>query len=107
VIGDARMSLPDPRAARNAGTRYVHGLAALPSGRAFHPKLTAIVGTQRATVAIGSGNLSTGGWNLNAETWTVATAHMDRCPILITQVADWLVTLSQVCAISPLAEQAI
>ena len=27
VVGDGRISDPDPRAARNAGTRYVHGLA--------------------------------------------------------------------------------
>ncbi|MET7426159.1 hypothetical protein [Dactylosporangium sp. NPDC005555] len=103
VVGDARMSDPDPRAARNAGTRYVHGVAATPHGSAFHPKVAVVVGPQRALVAVGSGNLSVGGWHLNAETWTVATANQDRCPALVPELATWLRTLDQVCAISPTA----
>jgi hypothetical protein len=107
VVGDARMSDPDPRAARNAGTRYVHGLAATPSGAAFHPKVTVIAGPERAMVAIGSGNLSPGGWHLNKETWTVATADRERCPVMVMQLAEWLRGLHHVCAITPQAVQGI
>ena len=107
VVGDGRISDPDPRAARNAGTRYVHGLAVTGSGAAFHPKVTVIAGSERAMVAIGSGNLSPGGWHLNEETWTVATADREGCPAIVTQVAAWLRTLDQVCAITPQAVQGI
>lgn len=101
VIGDGRISAPDARAVRNAGTRYVHGLAVTSTGAAFHPKVTVVVGPERAVVAIGSGNLSVGGWHLNKETWTVATADRERCPSIVPQLAEWLQTLSDVCTISP------
>jgi hypothetical protein len=107
VVGDGRISDPDPRAARNAGTRYVHGLAVPDSGAAFHPKVTVLVGRERAIVAIGSGNLSPGGWHLNTETWTVATADQERCPVVVTEVAAWLRTLDEVCAITPQAVEGI
>jgi hypothetical protein len=107
VVGDGRISDPDPRAARNAGTRYVHGLAVTGSGAAFHPKVTVIAGPERATVIVGSGNLSAGGWHLNKEMWTVATANRERCPAIVADVAAWLRTLDQVCAITPHAVQGI
>lgn len=103
VIGDAWVSDPDPRAARNAGTRYVHGLAVPRAGGAFHPKVTVIAGPERAVVAVGSGNLSVGGWHLNAETWTITTADSERCPRIVPEVAAWLRTVEGVCAITPLA----
>lgn len=103
VIGDAWVSDPDPRAARNAGTRYVHGLAAPRARGAFHPKVTVIAGPERAVVAVGSGNLSPGGWHLNAETWTIATADAEHCPLIVREVAAWLRTLEGVCAITPIA----
>ncbi len=103
VVGDGRMSAPDPRAARNAGTRYLHGVAVTPTGAAFHPKVTVVAGAERAIVAIGSGNLSAGGWHLNKETWTVATADRDHCPAIVPQVAEWLRTLPAVCTITPQA----
>lgn len=102
-VGDARVSAPDPRAARNAGTRYVHGLALPWSGKAFHPKVTVLAGPERALVGVGSGNLSPGGWHLNHETWTFATADQERCPVLVTEVAAWLRTLDEVCAVAPQA----
>ncbi|MFI7492993.1 zinc-ribbon domain-containing protein [Micromonospora echinaurantiaca] len=108
VVGDLRMSNPDPRAARNAGSRYVHGLAVPPTaGRAFHPKLTVIVGPARALVAVGSGNLSVGRWHLNAETWTIAAADRDRCPWLVVDAAEWLRSVARLCAISPPAADAM
>jgi len=107
VIGDGRISDPDHRAARNAGTRYVHGLAVTKAGAAFHPKVTVITGPERAVVAVGSGNLSPGGWHLNQETWTIATASRERCPAIVPQVAGWLRTLPDASVIAPQAAKGI
>jgi hypothetical protein len=107
VVGDGRMSDPDPRAARNAGTRYVHGLAVTKAGAAFHPKVTVITGPERAMVAVGSGNLSPGGWHLNQETWTIATASREHCPAIVPQVAAWLRTLPDASVIAPQAVRGI
>jgi hypothetical protein len=107
VVGDGRVSDPDPRAARNAGTRYVHGLAVMKAGAAFHPKVTVIAGPERAVVAVGSGNLSPGGWHLNEETWTIATASRERCPAIVRQVAAWLRTLPDATVTAPLAVKGI
>jgi len=107
VVGDGRISDPDPRAARNAGTRYVHGLAITKAGAAFHPKVTVITGPERAVVAIGSGNLSPGGWHLNQETWTIATASQERCPTIVPQVATWLRMLPDASVVAPQAAKGI
>lgn len=107
VLGDGGVGAPDPRAALNAGTRYVHGLAVTPSGAAFHPKVTVVAGPERCLVAIGSGNLSPGGWHLNHETWTVVTGDREGCPAMVAEVAHWLGTLAAICAISPPASAGI
>jgi hypothetical protein len=107
VVGDARASDPAPRAAPGAGTRYVHGLAAPGSGGAFHAKVMVVAGPERALVAIGSGDLSPGGWGLNKESWTVATADREACPELVADVADWLRSLERLCALAPLAASGI
>jgi hypothetical protein len=107
VVGDARASDPDPRAAPGAGTRYVHGLAAPRSGGQFHAKVMVVAGRERALVAIGSGDLSPGGWGLNKESWTVATADREACPELVADVADWLRSLDGLCALAPLAASGI
>ena len=107
VIGDARASNPDPRTGPGAGTRYVHGLAAPRSGNAFHAKAIVVAGRERVMVAIGSGDLSPGGWGLNKESWTVATADREACPELVADVADWLRSLDGLCALAPLAASGI
>jgi hypothetical protein len=107
VVGDAHVSDPDPRAAPGAGTRYVHGLAALGSGGAFHAKVMVVAGRERALVAIGSGDLSPAGWGLNKESWTVATADREACPELVADVADWLRSLDSLCALAPLTASGI
>jgi len=107
VVGDARASDPDPRAAPGAGTRYVHGLAAPSSAGAFHAKVMIVAGRERALVAIGSGDLSPGGWGLNKESWTVATANREACPELVADLADWLRSLDGLCALAPLAASGI
>jgi hypothetical protein len=107
VVGDARASDPDPQAAPGAGTRYVHGLAAPGAGGAFHAKVMIVAGRERALVAIGSGDLSPGGWGLNKESWTVARADREACPELVADVADWLRSLDSLCALTPLAASGI
>jgi hypothetical protein len=88
VVGDAAMATADPRAVRRAGRSYLPGYAAC--GGAFHPKLVAIVGPQRATVAIGSGNTTLPGWQTNAELWTVLRGDRERVPAAFTDVSGWL-----------------
>ncbi|HET9080211.1 MAG TPA: hypothetical protein VFO01_06810 [Trebonia sp.] len=113
VVGDARASDPGPRPAPGspatlcAGSRYVHGLAAPSSGGAFHAKVMVVAGRERALVAIGSGDLTPGGWGLNEESWTAATADREACPELVADVADWLRSLDSLCALAPLAARGI
>ena len=107
VVGDAGACDPAPGPAPGAGTRYVHGLAAPGAGGAFHAKVVIVAGPERALVAIGSGDLSPGGWGLNEESWTVATADRVACPELVADVADWLRSLDGLCALAPLAASGI
>ncbi|MEV7008899.1 hypothetical protein [Streptosporangium sp. NPDC051022] len=88
LVGDAAMSVVDPRAVRRAGRTYLPGQAVC--GGAFHPKLVVLVGAQRATVAIGSGNVTLAGWQANAELWTVLRADQDHVPDLFGELASWL-----------------
>lgn len=67
VIADATVWAPDPIALRSAGQEYLLGLAA--TRRAFHPKLMLLQGGDGALAAIGSGNLTTSGWQYNTELW--------------------------------------
>jgi hypothetical protein len=119
VVGDARASGPAPHPAPAspvtsaspvtpcAGIRYVHGLAAPNAGGAFHAKVVVVAGRERALVAIGSGDLSPGGWSLDTESWTVATADRAACPELVADIADWLRSLEGLCALAPLAAAGI
>ena len=91
VVGDAAMSAADPRAVRRAGRSYLPGYAACRG--AFHPKLVAVVGPHRATVAIGSGNLTMAGWQANAELWTVLRGDRERAPTALTDLVGWLQNL--------------
>jgi hypothetical protein len=88
VVGDARMSAPDPRAARRAGRTYLPGQAIC--GGAFHPKLVVIAGPKRVTAAIGSGNATLAGWQANAELWTVLHGDLTSCPAAFADLAAWL-----------------
>jgi hypothetical protein len=88
VVDDAAVSSYDPRAVRRAGRGYLPGHAACQG--AFHPKVVVIAGPARATVAIGSGNLTLAGWQANAELWTVLRGNTDRCPSVLADLARWL-----------------
>lgn len=51
------------------GTRYRVVPVAMESGFHFHPKAVLLSGPEKATLLIGSGNLTFGGWRENAEVW--------------------------------------
>jgi hypothetical protein len=106
VLGDSTVFQPDPRSVRSAGHSYTFGLAAMAG--AFHPKLTVLVGPERALVGIGSGNLTVGGWHANDEVITVITA--DRTvgsPAILRDVARFLTLLPEIIRISPLAAEGV
>lgn len=103
VVADASVWSPDPYAARLAGRDYHVGLAVSPG--AFHPKLIAVVGPKRALVAVGSGNLTMGGWQHNAETWTVFRADADQAPRALVGIADVLRDISS--SLDPIASDAL
>ena len=51
------------------GVRYRVIPVSMHSGFRFHPKAVLLSGTKKATLLIGSGNLTFGGWRENAEVW--------------------------------------
>lgn len=105
VIADADVWNPDPRAARNAGTRYLPAVAV--HRGAFHPKVNVVAGPSRGLISIGSGNLSAGGWHLNDELWTIARIGADGCPDFAIDIATWLRTLPNVVHMSEDATSAL
>jgi hypothetical protein len=88
VVGDAAVSIYDPRAVRRAGRSYLPGHAACRG--AFHPKVIVIIGPSRVTAAIGSGNVTLAGWQANAELWTVLRGNTGECPAVLGDLAYWL-----------------
>lgn len=86
VIADGSVWNPDPYAIKHAGRDYHIGLVTRPG--AFHPKLVLLVGPKRALVAVGSGNVTMGGWQHNAETWTILHGDLAEAPAALTQIAD-------------------
>jgi len=51
------------------GLRYRVVPVAMKPGFRFHPKAVLLSGTAKATLLVGSGNLTFGGWRENAEVW--------------------------------------
>ena len=90
VVGDAGFVHADPMLVRYAGTTYLDGRALCRHGGRFHPKLLVITGEASATVAVGSGNVTLGGWHDNAELWTILRGDADGAPATLGQLAAWL-----------------
>lgn len=89
VIADASQYEPDPLAVHSAGRTYIVSVADLPT--AFHPKVSVLVGEDRLLIAVGSGNLTTGGWLGNDETLFVASGtRATGIPAIAGGVANWL-----------------
>jgi hypothetical protein len=105
VVADARVARHDLYAVRRAGLAYLPGLAWCAG--AFHPKMLIVAGPGRATVAVGSGNLTLAGWQGNDELWTVHHADADHRPTVVAAVAAWLRALPRVVTLSDGAEEAL
>ena len=95
VISDAAMVVADPATVGRAGLRYVEARAVCPGRSAFHPELLVIASRERATVAIGSGNLTLAGWHGNEELWSIVRAARDRGVTTIREVASFLRSLAE------------
>ncbi|HQO62973.1 MAG TPA: hypothetical protein PK528_05125 [Syntrophorhabdus sp.] len=59
------------------GTRYRVVPVAMEPGFRFHPKALLLSGPDKATLLIGSGNLTFGGWRENAEVWVCFESDKD------------------------------
>lgn len=94
VLADAKAWAPNPRALTRAGRDYHVSLVAV--AQAFHPKLVVLAGPRRTVVALGSGNLTLGGWQYNSELWTVWTGSQEGTPAVIAEVATFLHQLTDV-----------
>jgi hypothetical protein len=90
VVGDAGFVHADPMLVRYAGTTYLDGRALCRQGGLFHPKLVVITTEASATVAVGSGNVTLGGWHANAELWTILRGDAEGAPATFGQLATWL-----------------
>lgn len=93
VLADARVWDPDPITLGNAGRTYL--ISPVQALGAFHPKLVLLVGEDSALALVGSGNVSLGGWVLNAELWNQFEARDGGAPAVLFQLAHWLRLLSQ------------
>ncbi|MBT9258121.1 hypothetical protein KMZ32_14975 [Phycicoccus sp. MAQZ13P-2] len=105
VVADAGVWDPDPRGTLHAGYGYHVGL--VPNAGAFHPKVLVLVGPARALVAVGSGNLTLGGWQYNAELATVFTGDRKTSPAIFRQVASLLTDLAQQATLDDLTVRAL
>ncbi|WP_026544125.1 hypothetical protein, partial [Arthrobacter sp. 35/47] len=88
IIADAGMWSPDLLSMKGAGSEYLLGLVSHPG--AFHPKLILFIGSERVLAAVGSGNLTPGGWQYNSELWTVLRAEDGIAPEPLFDLAEWL-----------------
>lgn len=86
LVADGSVWDPDPYAVKHAGRLYHIGLVTRPG--AFHPKLVLLVGPKRALAAVGSGNVTMGGWQHNAEIWTILQGDQEEAPAAMGQLAD-------------------
>jgi hypothetical protein len=107
VVGDAGAVYSDPLLVRYAGTTYLDGRALCRRGGLFHPKVVAVTGEASATVAVGSGNLTLGGWHENAEVWTILRGDAEGAPATFGQVAGWLRGLPEQVRFSAGVESAL
>lgn len=104
VIADAGVAHHDLYAVKRAGTAYLSGLATCAGS--FHPKVIVLAGTNNATVAVGSGNLSASGWQGNDELWSIHHANAAGGSPVVAQTATWLRDLPAVVRVGQGVKQA-
>lgn len=105
VIADAGVWAPDARAVKHAGRSYQFGL--VDHSTAFHPKLMVLVGPKRVIAAVGSGNLTMGGWQYNRELLTVFTGDLDGMPAAFGDIRDALLALGAWGALDSVTAQGV
>jgi hypothetical protein len=66
------------RVLASLGLRYRVVPVAMESGFRFHPKAVLLSGPQAATLLVGSGNLTFGGWGENGEVWCQYDSKADE-----------------------------
>lgn len=81
IFADADCAAASYRAQRELldgiGTRYRVVPVRMHPGFVFHPKALMLAGPGHATLFVGSGNLTFGGWRQNGEVWTQYSAADD------------------------------
>jgi hypothetical protein len=107
VVADPTVAEVDTAAVRHAGVSYLDGRAMCAAGGAFHPKLVVIAGEDHTHVAVGSGNVTVGGWHGNAELWTVLHARAGSTPAALHDLAGWLSRLPERVTFSPKVDDAL
>lgn len=105
VLADAHVWDADPVTMARAGVEYNVGLASMPG--AFHPKLMLLVGSDRVLAAVGSGNLTLGGWQYNSEVFTVLRAAEGRAPDALRVLGHWLRALPEVVFMPDLMQDSL
>lgn len=105
IVADASMAHHDVYAVRRAGTAYLPGLARC--SRSFHPKLMVIASTERATVGIGSGNMSMAGWQGNDELWSWHNATTSEGSSIVPSAGRWLHDLAAAVTVAGPVEAAL
>lgn len=84
------------------GTRYRVVPVDLGPGRRFHPKAIFLAGKSNAALAVGSGNLTHGGWSANREIWSdFATDSQEG----LAAVAAFKAYLQQILGLIPMRER--
>src|SRR5882724_1101829 len=79
------------------GSRYRVVAVPMLTGFRFHPKAVLLSGPEQATLLIGSGNLTFGGWRENAEVWTRYDTGADGTSTLAA-FRDYLQQVLALCA---------
>ncbi|XRQ09240.1 hypothetical protein ACN3XK_74395 [Actinomadura welshii] len=90
VVHDVAADLVPADDVRHAGVHYTDVPVRCRSDGEFHPKLLVVAGSERALVAIGSGNATASGWHHNGELWTTLAADRDDWPSTFHDLAGWL-----------------
>lgn len=90
VVHDVAADLVPADDVRHAGVHYTDVPVRCRSDGEFHPKLLIVAGSERALVAIGSGNATASGWHHNGELWTTLAADRDDWPSTFHDLAGWL-----------------
>ncbi|GAA4610071.1 hypothetical protein BJY16_007656 [Actinoplanes octamycinicus] len=95
VVHDINANLVPADEVHHAGVHYTDVPVRCRSDGEFHPKLLVVVGNEHALVAVGSGNVTEGGWHHQGELWTTIAADADDWPDTFHHLATWLIEMQR------------